>query len=179
MESKPSQSAPLHPKDSTQKSSASARRALFARRRLDLSASATSRGSHSPSTPSLIPKREPSPPGSPSLQPHQSPASLSSLSSLSPSSCHVSTSAPRPVSPVRGLSPIIAQSHGAESSGPAGSSTQCHDCLRPRDRLSTARLVSHFNFCFKKKKNGDITSLAAFLLALYILSNPAIVFILV
>ncbi|XP_051246084.1 transcription factor HIVEP3 [Dicentrarchus labrax] len=137
MEPEPSQSAPLPSKDSTQKSSASTRRALFARRRLDASASASSGGSHSPSAPSLIPQREPSPPRSPSPRPHQSPAPPSSLS---PSSCHVSTSALRPVSPVRGLSPRIVQSHGSESSGPPGSladtSSQCH----PRDRPSTARL---------------------------------------
>ncbi|KAM9340298.1 transcription factor HIVEP3 [Symphorus nematophorus] len=134
MEPEPSRSAQLPPKDSTQKSSASARRALFARRRLDASVSVSSGGS--PSAPSLIAQRELSPPPSPSPRPRQS--------SLSPSSCHVSTSALRPVSPVRGLSPVIVQSHGSESSEPPGSladtSAQCHACLHPRDRLSTARL---------------------------------------
>lgn len=148
MEPEPNQSVPLPPKDSTQKSSASARRALFARRRFDASASASSGGSHSPSTQSLIPQRELSPP---SPRPRQSPAPLCSLS---PSSCHVSTSALRPVSPIRGLSPIIVQSHGSESSGPPGSladnSAQCQACIHPRGRPSTARLVSHFSFCFKK-----------------------------
>ncbi|XP_070840472.1 transcription factor HIVEP3 [Chaetodon trifascialis] len=141
MEPEPSQSALVPPKDSTQKSSASARRALFARRRLEASASASSGGSRSPSTPSLIPQREPSPPQSPSPRPRQSPAPPSSLS---PSSCHVSTSTLRPDSPVRGLSPIIVQSHGPESCGPPGSladtSAQCHTCLHPRDRPSAARL---------------------------------------
>lgn len=149
MEPEPSQSAPPPPRDPTQKSSASARRALFARRRLDASASASSGGSRSPSAPSLIPQRGPSPPRSPSPRPCQSPAPPSSLS---PSSCHVSTSALRPVSPVRGLSPIIVQSLGLESSGPpcslADSSAPCHTRLHPRDRPSTARLVSLFSFCF-------------------------------
>ncbi len=148
MEPEPTQSVPLPPKDSTQKSSASARRALFARRRFDASASASSRGSLSPSTQSLIPQREPSPP-SPRPRPSPGPPS-----SLSPSSCHVSTSALRPVSPIRGLSPIIVQSHGSESSGPPGSladtSAQCQAFIHPRGRPSTARLVSHFSFCFKK-----------------------------
>ena len=155
MEPEPSRSARVPPKDSTpdSKSSASARRALFARRRLDASASASSGGCHSPPAPSSVPQREPSPPRSPSPRPRQSPAPPSSLS---PSSCHVSTSAPRPTSPVRGLSPIIVPSHGSESSGPPGSladtSAQCHACLHPRERPSTARLVSHFSFCFKKNK---------------------------
>ncbi|TMS18414.1 Endothelin-2 [Larimichthys crocea] len=141
MEPEPSQSARLPPKDSTQKSSASARRALFARRRLDASTLASSGGSRSQSTPSLVPQRESSPPRSPPPRPRQSPAPPSSLS---PSSCHVSSSPLRPVSPVRGLSPIIVQSHGSESPGPPGSladtSAQCHACLHPRDRPSTARL---------------------------------------
>ncbi|KAE8282340.1 Transcription factor HIVEP3 [Larimichthys crocea] len=85
--------------------------------------------------------RESSPPRSPPPRPRQSPAPPSSLS---PSSCHVSSSPLRPVSPVRGLSPIIVQSHGSESPGPPGSladtSAQCHACLHPRDRPSTARL---------------------------------------
>ncbi|XP_042363072.1 transcription factor HIVEP3 [Plectropomus leopardus] len=139
-QSEPSRSVPLAPKDSTQRSSASVRRALFARRRFDASASASSRGCHSPSPQPLIPQRELSPPRSPSPRPHQSPAPPSSPS---PSSCHISTSALRPVSPVRGLSPVIVQSHGSESSGPLGSladtSAHCQACLHPRDRPSTAR----------------------------------------
>ncbi|XP_070703024.1 transcription factor HIVEP3 [Pempheris klunzingeri] len=141
MEPEPSQPAPPPPKDSSQRSSASARRALFARRRLDASASASSGGSQSPSAPSLIPQREPSSPRSLSPRPRLSPAPPSSLS---PSSCHVSTSALRPVSPVRGPSPVIVQSHGLQSFGPpsslADTSAQCHACLHPRDRPSTARL---------------------------------------
>ncbi|XP_038581350.1 transcription factor HIVEP3 [Micropterus salmoides] len=135
MEPEPSQSVPLPSKESTQKSSASARRALFARRRLDASASASSGGSLSPSSRPLIPRREPSP------TPRQSPAPPSSLS---PSSCHVSTSALRPGSPVRGLSPAVVQSHGTESSGPPGSladtSAQSQACIYPRHLPATARL---------------------------------------
>ncbi|XP_042291088.1 transcription factor HIVEP3 [Thunnus maccoyii] len=137
MEPELSRSLTLNPKDFTKKSSASTRRALFARRRLD--ASASSGGSPSPSTASLIPQREPSPPRSPSPRPRHSPAPPSSLS---PSSCHVSTSPVRPASPVRGLSPVIVQSHGAGTSGPPGSlaDTSVQRCLYPRDRPSTARL---------------------------------------
>ncbi|XP_034747055.1 transcription factor HIVEP3 [Etheostoma cragini] len=127
-----SQSVPLPPKDSTQKRSASARRALFARRRFDASASASSGGSRSPGTQPVVPQREPSPPRSPPPRPQ------------SPSSCHVSPSALRPVSPVRSLSPILVQSHGSESSGPPGcqahNSAPCRACLHPRGRPSTARL---------------------------------------
>lgn len=149
MEPEPIQSVPPSPKNSTQKPSASARRALFARRRFDASASASasSGGSRSPGS---IPQRDPSPPRSPSPRPPRSPAPPSPPS---PSSCHVSTSALRPVSPVRGLSPIIVQSHGSGSSGPPGSladtSARCHDRLHLRERPSTARLVSHLSFCFK------------------------------
>ncbi|XP_059205132.1 transcription factor HIVEP3 [Centropristis striata] len=127
MEPAPSQSAPLPPKTSfTQKSSASTRRALFARRRFDESASVSQ---------ALMPQREPSPPRSPSPRPHQSP------SSPSPSSCHVTTSTLRPMSPVRGLSPVIVHSHGSESSGPPGSLADTYaQCLHPRDLPSTARL---------------------------------------
>ncbi|XP_023268946.1 transcription factor HIVEP3-like [Seriola lalandi dorsalis] len=141
MEPEPSRPLALDPKDSTQKTSARTRRALFARRRLDASASVSSRGSHSPTARSLTPRREPSPPCSPSPGPQRPPAPPPSLS---PSSCHVSTSPLRPVSPVRGLSPIIVQPHGSESSGPPGSladsSAQCQTCLHPRDRASAARL---------------------------------------
>ncbi|XP_029298447.1 LOW QUALITY PROTEIN: transcription factor HIVEP3 [Cottoperca gobio] len=107
MEPEPSQS-----EESTQKSSASAMRALFARRRFD--ASASSSVSRSPSTPP-----SPSPPPS-------------------PSSCHVSTAALRPVSPVGGLSPVTAQHGGSDSSGPPGSladaSAQCRARLHLRNR---------------------------------------------
>uniref|UniRef100_UPI0037E71FFE transcription factor HIVEP3 n=1 Tax=Semicossyphus pulcher TaxID=241346 RepID=UPI0037E71FFE len=141
MEPEPRQSAPPPPKDSTQKSSASARRALFARRHIDASASTSSGGPYSPGSQSLISRRESSPPLSPSPRPRLSPVPSSSLS---PSSCHVSSSTLRPVSPVGGLSPVIVQSHGSESSGPRGSltntSARCHACIPPRDRPSTARL---------------------------------------
>ncbi|XP_041664167.1 transcription factor HIVEP3 [Cheilinus undulatus] len=139
-EPEPRQSTPPTPKDSSQKTSASARRALFARRRLDASASTTSSGPHSPSTQTLIPPKEPSPPRSPSPRPRQ--PLLPSSSSLSSSSCHVSSSTLRPASPLRGLSPVIVQS---DSSGPPGSlantSAQCYACLHPRDRPSTTRLT--------------------------------------
>ncbi|KAM7372826.1 hypothetical protein PAMP_007722 [Pampus punctatissimus] len=132
MEPENIRSLTLNPNDSTQKSSASARRALFARRRLDVSAS--SGGSLSQSTPSLIPQREPSPPHSPSPRPRHSPAPPPPLS----------TSPLRPASPVRGLSPVIVQSHGAETLGLPGSladtSAQDQACLYLRDRPSTARL---------------------------------------
>ncbi|XP_037651955.1 transcription factor HIVEP3 [Sebastes umbrosus] len=138
MEPEPSRSVPLSPQVSSQKISASARRALFARRRLDASASASSGDSHPPTTQLLIPPRSPSP------GPSQSPAPPSSPS---PSSCQVSTSTLRPVSPVRGLSPIIVQSHGSESSGLPGSlaDTSSH----PRGRPCAARLdevgLTHIN----------------------------------
>ncbi|XP_062291450.1 transcription factor HIVEP3 [Scomber scombrus] len=135
MEPELSPSLTLKPKDSTQKSSASARRALFARRSFD--ASSSSRSSPPQSTPSLIPQREPSPPRSPSPGPRHSPAPPPSLSA---SSCHVSTSPLRPASPVRGLSPVIVQSHGTGTSGPPGSLADTSACLYPRDRPSTARL---------------------------------------
>lgn len=123
--------------------SASARRALFARRHLQPSASAPSRGPSSPSSQS--PRRESSPPRSPSPRPHQPPPS-----SLSPSGCHVSLSPLRPISPVRGLSPVTLQSHGSGSLGPSSSytatSAQNQICLLPRGRAATARLVSYFFF---------------------------------
>lgn len=156
----------LKPADSTQKSSASARRALFARRRLDASASSRSSTS-SPNAPSLIPPREPSPPRSPSpMPPRRTPAAPPS-SLLSASSCHVSTSPLRPASPVRGLSPVIVQSHGAGTSGPPGSLADTSACLYPRDRPSTARMVSQ-----KKKKtpwwHGN-------LFAAFLISSPLII----
>lgn len=150
MEPEPSRSLPLTPKESIQKSSASIRRALFARRRLDASASLSTREHHSPSTRSLTPQREPSPPRSLSPGPHLSPAPPSSFS---PSICHVSNSPRSPDSPVRGLSPTIVQSHGLDSTGPPGSlvdiSAQCQSFPRSRDWPSTARLVSRFRICFK------------------------------
>ncbi|XP_075931453.1 transcription factor HIVEP3 [Anarhichas minor] len=136
MEPEPSRSVPLSPEGSTQKSPAGARRAMFARRRFDASTSASSGGgSHSPSAqPTEMPQREPSPPRSSSPRPpRQSPAPPSSPSSPS---CHVSTSALRPVSPVRGLSPTIVQ-----SSGPPGSFAPSQACLHLRDRPSNARLA--------------------------------------
>ncbi|CAB1456038.1 unnamed protein product [Pleuronectes platessa] len=137
IEPEPSPSILLPPKDSAQRSSARARRGLFARRCLDSSVSVSSRGSCSPSTPSLTPRREPSPPRSPSPMPYPS-------SSLSPSSCLVSTSPLSPVSPVRGLSPVMVQPHRTYSCGPLGSlaniSIQHQTSLHPWDRPSTARL---------------------------------------
>lgn len=139
---KSSSSLPLSPKDSTPKSSASARRALFARRRFDTPTLAPAGGPNSSSTQTVTARIEPPPPRSPSPRPHQSPPS-----SLSPSSCHVSTAPQRPISPVRGLSPIIVQSLGSLSSGLPGSladtSAHCQARLQPRDQASTARLVSH------------------------------------
>ncbi|XP_034560116.1 transcription factor HIVEP3 [Notolabrus celidotus] len=143
IEPEPRQSAPPPLKDPSPRSSASARRALFARRRLDASASTSCAGSHSPGAQTLIPLTEPSPPRSPSPRPYLSPLPSSSLS---PATCHASSSSStlRPVSPLRGLSPIIAQPHGSESSRPSGLlaniSAPCHACLHPRDQPSTARL---------------------------------------
>ncbi|AWP04814.1 putative transcription factor HIVEP3-like [Scophthalmus maximus] len=117
MEPDPGASVPLPPKDSARKSSAKARRALFARKPLDASTS-------------LSPPR--------SASPRPPPASLS------PSDCLVSNSPLRPVSPVRGLSPVIVQPHGSTSCGPPGSladtSAQRHTSFHPRDRPSAARL---------------------------------------
>ncbi|XP_022070935.1 transcription factor HIVEP3 [Acanthochromis polyacanthus] len=139
MEPEHSPSLPATPKDSTHRGSASARRALFARRRLDASASVSSGGSRSPSTHTVTPQRELSPPCSPSPRPRHSPTPTSS--SLSPSSCHVSTAPQRPVSPVRGLSPVILQSQGTDSSGPPGSlADNSAQTLHPRGQPSTARL---------------------------------------
>ncbi|XP_034402006.1 transcription factor HIVEP3 [Cyclopterus lumpus] len=135
MEPEPSRSVPLSPEGSTPKSSASARRALFARRRFDASASASSGGSRSPSTHALNPRREPSPPRSPSPGLHQSPAPLSSPSSPG---CRVSTSTLRPVSPVRGLSPVTVRSPGPPGSL-ADSFAPSQACLHPGDRSSNAR----------------------------------------
>ncbi|XP_028252215.1 transcription factor HIVEP3 [Parambassis ranga] len=114
----PSPSLPLTPKDSTQRGSASARRALFAHRRLD--ASGGSGGFHSP-------------PRSPSPGPHHSPPAPTL------SSCHVSTALQRPLSPDRGLSPIIVLSLGPDSSGRLGSLAET-SCPHPRDQQPTARL---------------------------------------
>ncbi|XP_026156764.1 LOW QUALITY PROTEIN: transcription factor HIVEP3 [Mastacembelus armatus] len=139
MEPEPSQSLMLTLKDSTQKSSASARRALFARRRLDASATMSSRESNS--TSSETPRRELSPTHSLLPRTLDSPAPQYILS---PSSCLVSTSPLRPVSPGRHLSPTIVQSHESDFSRPPGSlaatSVQCHTCLQPVEHPSTARL---------------------------------------
>uniref|UniRef100_A0A3Q3J4E7 C2H2-type domain-containing protein n=1 Tax=Monopterus albus TaxID=43700 RepID=A0A3Q3J4E7_MONAL len=141
MAPEPSQSLLLTSKDSTQKSSASTRRALFARRRLDASTLVSFRESHSHSPQSQTPRREPSPPRSLSPRPPQSPAPSSCFS---PSTCHVSTSPLRPGSPVRGLSPIIVQPQESGSSRPPGcladTSAQCQTCLHPAELPSTARL---------------------------------------
>ncbi|XP_067364739.1 transcription factor HIVEP3 isoform X2 [Channa argus] len=129
MKPESSRSFPPTCKDSSQKSSTSAKSALFSRRHLSAS-SVFARDHHSPTAQSLTPQREPSPPHSLSLRPQQSPGPPSSLS---PSSCHVSVSPLGPDSPIRGL-----------SSGPPGSladtSDQCQSCLHPRVPLSTSRL---------------------------------------
>ncbi|KAK5621044.1 hypothetical protein CRENBAI_014860 [Crenichthys baileyi] len=118
----------LTTKEFTKKSSPSARRALFARRRLNASASTSSGASHSPSTPSPNSGREPSPPRSPSPKPHQSPGPPSSVS---PSTCPVSLVLNTAASPVR------AQTEGSDSSGlpgcPAGRFAQCPTCSQPKD----------------------------------------------
>ncbi|XP_068189516.1 transcription factor HIVEP3 isoform X2 [Antennarius striatus] len=113
------------PKDLGQKSSASLRRALFARRRLDASVSSGA----GPSPPSFIPPTGQSPPHCSSPRPRQPP--------VAKSSSDVTTSALRPVSPSQGVSPIIVPSHGSESSEP---SAQQHTCLHLRNQPSTARL---------------------------------------
>lgn len=141
MEPEPGRSVPLSPEGSTPQSSAGARRALFARRRFDASASASSGGSRSPSARHpRSPRREPSPPRSPSPGGRPSPAAPSSPG------CHVSTSALRPVSPVRGLSPVTVQ-----SSGPPGSLADAfapsQARLHPGDPSSHARAVSRFSIC--------------------------------
>ncbi|XP_056273088.1 transcription factor HIVEP3 isoform X2 [Pseudoliparis swirei] len=135
MEPEPGRSVPLSPEGSTPQSSAGARRALFARRRFDASASASSGGSRSPSARHpRSPRREPSPPRSPSPGGRPSPAAPSSPG------CHVSTSALRPVSPVRGISPVTVQ-----SSGPPGSLADAfapsQARLHPGDPSSHARAV--------------------------------------
>lgn len=170
MEPEPSRSLPLTPKDSIEKSSASVRRALFARRRLDTSASLSAREQHSPSTHSVTLQKEPSPPRSLSPVPHRSPAPPSSFSPLS---CHVSNSPQRPDSPVRSLSPTIVQSHGLDSTGPPGSlldtSAQCQSCHRSSDRPSEARLVSHFSICFKNSSSA-VTNKQAPSFCLYLIN---------
>ncbi|KAK2830053.1 hypothetical protein Q5P01_017984 [Channa striata] len=129
MNSESSRSFPPTCKESGQKISSSARRALFSRRHLSAS-SVFARDPHSPSTQSLTRQRESPPPRSLSPRPHQSPAPSSSLS---PSSCHVSASPLRPDSPITGLSP-----------GPPGSLAdtfdQCQNCPHPREPPSTSRL---------------------------------------
>ncbi|XP_029370468.1 transcription factor HIVEP3 [Echeneis naucrates] len=137
-EPEPNQLLELNPNDSSTRASARTRRALFARKHLDTSASMFSRGSHLPSTQAMDPHRETSPPHSPSSRPHLTPAPPPSLS---PSFCHVSPSALRSDSPVRALSPIIVQPHGLETFGPPGSlADTATQCLHPRERVSTVRL---------------------------------------
>ncbi|KAM4539036.1 transcription factor HIVEP3 isoform 2-T4 [Odontesthes bonariensis] len=105
-ESARSSSLPLTPKDSPQ-SLASARRALFARRRLDASASPSPRCSRSPCSQSPNPRREPSPPSNPS------PASPSSLSTHTAQASPATQTA---ASPARCISP-----GQSEPSAPRGS----------------------------------------------------------
>ncbi|KAM4549578.1 transcription factor HIVEP3 isoform 1-T2 [Fundulus diaphanus] len=122
-----SPSLPFTTKDGTKKSSASTRRALFARRRLNASASASSGASHSPCSQSPSSGREPSPPGSPSPRPHQSSAPPPSLS---PST--------RPVSPLlnKAASPVRGQTEGPDPAGlpgsPAAQSQTCSQLQHPR-----------------------------------------------
>lgn len=123
-EPEPSRSASYPPKDSAQKSSAKARRALFASRHLDASAS----GSSSTCSQTVKPS---TPPRSLSPGPHQSPSLPSSLS----------ISFLGPASPFQGLSPVIVHSLGSESSGPPGSLADTSG-----QSLSTTPLVSHFSF---------------------------------
>lgn len=147
VETEPSTSAPRPHRDWAPKSSASARRALFARRRPDASASAFSGDSPSSNTPRVTLQRESSLPRSPSPRPPYSPAPPSSLSS---SSCCVSTSTLRPVSPFQGLSPVIVQSNESDSFRPQSSladvSVQCQGRLPPKDWPSTTKMVSDFSF---------------------------------
>ncbi|XP_068592956.1 transcription factor HIVEP3 [Cebidichthys violaceus] len=131
-EPEPSRSVPLSPEGSRfQKSPASARRAVFARGRFGASTTSASSGggSRSPSARPAIPRREPSPPP---RSPSPGPPRRSPSSSPSSPGCHVSTTALRPVSPGRGLSPAAVQ-----SSGPPAQA-----CLHLRGRSSTARPVA-------------------------------------
>ncbi|CAG5884134.1 unnamed protein product [Menidia menidia] len=122
-----SSSFPLTPNDSTRRSSASARRALFARRRLDASASPPSRCSLSPCAQSLNPLREPCP--------------LSSPSSLSAPARRAS-----PVPQTVGADPP-SRSQRAESSAsrgsPADDPTPRPVCPPATDQLSAARPAGH------------------------------------
>ncbi|XP_062414423.1 transcription factor HIVEP3 isoform X2 [Pungitius pungitius] len=107
-------------------SSAGGRRAVFARRRLDASASASPGGPRPPRSQPAMPRREPSPPRGPS------PGSPAHLASPSPPGCHA-----RPVSPVR------VRSCGSSPSGPAGASARLlappKARLHPRGRSAAAR----------------------------------------
>ncbi|XP_072226164.1 transcription factor HIVEP3 isoform X2 [Leuresthes tenuis] len=132
---------PLTPKDSTQKSLASARRALFARRRLDASASPSSRCYRSPCSQSPNPQRE-----SPSNPPPASPSSLSTPTA------QASPAPQTAASPARCISP--GQTPGSESSAPRGSPSDdglrsslasadaapCPVCPRVTELPSAARL---------------------------------------
>ncbi|KAM6900045.1 transcription factor HIVEP3-like [Xenentodon cancila] len=115
----------------SRKGSASARRALFARRRLDASAAASSGGSQSPRSQSLNPHRECSPPRSPSPSPCQPSAPLSSLS---PSTRQASPS------PQTGIS--FNQVQHSASSGSPGSpvdvSTRCQARPHPSPAIQSA-----------------------------------------
>ncbi|XP_029022522.1 transcription factor HIVEP3 [Betta splendens] len=133
----PKEPEPSRPKDAVKPGSASARRALFAQRRINASASASTSEHHSPSPQIQAPQREPPLPCSLSPEPHGSPGTPPA----SPSSCHVSNSPPRAESPVRGSSPAVVQSHGSDSSEPLSSSADTSaSCLHSRDYSSTVRL---------------------------------------
>lgn len=138
----PDHCAPQPAGGAAQKSSASVRRALFARRRLD--ASSSPGGSPSPSTapPTIQP-----PPSSP-----RSPSPGLLRASTPPSPLSLSTS--RPVSPFPGLSPIVPEPPvppgppGAAASGggpPGGAASGGGPCLHGAGAASM-RLVSPFSF---------------------------------
>ncbi|XP_041868149.1 transcription factor HIVEP3 [Melanotaenia boesemani] len=119
-EAHPGSSLPV-PATSTQKSSAGARRALFARRRHNASESPSTGDPPSPGS-----GREPSTPSDPSSRPHQSPAPPLILST-----CQVSAD-----SPVPGLS-------SAPGGCQAGVSAQCPPCPHLTDQMSAARPLVH------------------------------------
>ncbi|KAM4725040.1 transcription factor HIVEP3 [Anableps anableps] len=128
-----SASNPLPSQDATRKSSASTRRALFARRRLNASSGAP----HSPPTQSPDSGRALSPPRSPSPGPRPSPGP--SPPPLSLSSCPVSSVLNTAASPARGQSP---GSHSAGLRGPpAGRAAPCQTCSPPDDLRPAAELL--------------------------------------
>ncbi|XP_034016316.1 transcription factor HIVEP3 [Thalassophryne amazonica] len=138
----PSRTPRVTPKESTQKTTvipASVRRALFARRRLEPSASTRSRGSYSPRSLPLTPQSEGSPPRSPSPRPLQPPASSqhSLLSSVSTTS-----------SLLRLDSPSRVQSRRPGSSGPSGfleaDPAQCRGYPHPKEQPTASLSVDQF-----------------------------------